>query len=82
MNESTKIYSVSWGLGSGVRRVRVRAEDALDACARIRDRYGWRRTGSYTVDARTRGDLCCEMLVERANGSQTLLVATSLEDED
>lgn len=72
-----KLYDVSWGLGS-VRRVRVRAEDAVDAAARIRERYGWRRSGTYTVDAKTRGDICCEMPVERANGSRTLLVATEV----
>lgn len=72
-----KLYDVSWGLGT-VRRVRVRAEDAVDAAARIRERYGWHRSGTYTVDARTRGELCCEMPVERANGSRTLLVATEV----
>lgn len=70
-----KLYDVSWGLGA-VRRVRIRAEDAVEAATRIRERYGWRRSGTYTVDAKTRGDICCEMPVERPNGQRNLLVAT------
>lgn len=74
-NEELKLYNVSWGLGI-VRRARIRAENAVDAATRIRERYGWRRSGTYTVDARTRGDECCEMPIERPNGRRNLLVAT------
>lgn len=74
-NEELKLYDVSWGLDI-VRHVRIRAENAVDAASRIRQRYGWHRAGNYTVDAQTRGDLCCEMLVDRSNGRCTMLVAT------
>ena len=74
-NPGLKLYDVCWGLGI-VRRVRVRAEDAVVAVTRIRDRYGWRRSGSLTVDAKTRGEICCEMLVAGSDGRQHLLVAT------
>lgn len=72
-----KLYSVSWGLGS-VRTVRVRAEDAVDAASRIRERYGWRRAGSCTFDVKTWGDICCEMPIERSNGQRNLLVAVEV----
>lgn len=37
-----------------------KAENARAAIFRICDQYGW-HNGSYTVDVKTRGDLCCEM---------------------
>lgn len=71
-NDGLRLYEVSWN--SGCARVRC-SGDAVDAATRIRERYGWRRSGSYMVDAKTRGLLTCEMPVERPNCGRILLVS-------
>jgi len=75
MNEGElELYEVDWGKNPPRRR-RIRAEDARAACTRICNLYGWVRRGAPLLDARTKGRMCCEMLVTIPSGKFRLLSA-------